>query len=256
MLRAVDDYYSTRLRGFGPVHLGVDWRSEESQRLRFDVLLQAIRPTAAFSLIDYGCGYGALADYLAVRELHNCEYVGYDISDAMIEAARSRPCPLISCRYAGRNDALPEGDYCVASGVFNVRLGTEPEVWFEYMTHVAFAFNCLSAASDVARRTVVHARAGGANQARSWATAPSTTVPLKKSGFIAVCRRAAFSKRMTGAPGLCIAALGSGATPWTRCSTSFARSRIISRSSALSRPWPSGSETAISLMTPGSPIAT
>ena len=44
ILRAVDDYYSVRLRAFGPTHLGVDWRSEESQRLRFDVLLRAIRP--------------------------------------------------------------------------------------------------------------------------------------------------------------------------------------------------------------------
>jgi len=163
ILRAVDDYYSVRLRAFGPTHLGVDWRSEESQRLRFDVLLRAIRPAPAFSLIDYGCGYGALADHLAARALHHCEYVGHDISDAMIAAARGRPCPLVSCRYAGRNDPLPDADYCVASGVFNVRLGTEPEVWFEYMTQVwdemnrvsrlAFAFNCLSAVPDVARRT-------------------------------------------------------------------------------------------------------
>ena len=163
ILRAVDDYYSTRLRGFGPVHLGVDWSSQESQRLRFDVLLQAIRTTTAFSLIDYGCGYGALADHLASREMRHCAYIGYDISASMLEAARRRPCPLISCRYVGRNEPLPEGDYCLASGVFNVSLGTAPEVWFEYMTHVwdemnrvgrrAFAFNCLSASSDVDRRT-------------------------------------------------------------------------------------------------------
>jgi hypothetical protein len=33
-----------------------------------------------------------------------------------------------------------------------------------------------------------------AAQRPSFATAPSTTVPLKKSGFSAVCSRAAFSK--------------------------------------------------------------
>jgi SAM-dependent methyltransferase len=127
------------------------------------VLLQAIRTTTAFSLIDYGCGYGALADHLASREMRHCAYIGYDISASMRAAARRRPCPLISCRYVGRNEPLPEGDYCLASGVFNVSLGTEPGVWFEYMTHVwdemnrvgrrAFAFNCLSASSDVDRRT-------------------------------------------------------------------------------------------------------
>jgi SAM-dependent methyltransferase len=162
ILRAVDDYYSTQLRRFGPVHLGVDWSSQKSQRLRFDVLLEAIRTKTTFSLIDYGCGYGALADYLALREMPHCEYIGYDISESMLDAARSRPCPLVSCRFAGKNDPLPEVDYCLASGVFNVSLGTEPEAWFTYMTRVwdemnrvgrlAFAFNCLSTYFEGERR--------------------------------------------------------------------------------------------------------
>lgn len=155
ILRAVDAYYSMRLRAFGPVHLGVDWSSSDSQHLRFDVLLRAIQGAGPFSLIDYGCGYGALADHLAASQMHDCEYIGYDIAAAMLEAARRRPCRLRHCRFAGPADVLPEVDYCLASGVFNVSLGTEPEVWFRYMastwdemdrlTRRAFAFNCLSA---------------------------------------------------------------------------------------------------------------
>jgi SAM-dependent methyltransferase len=133
----------------------VDWSSEASQRLRFDVLLEAVRRPAPFSLLDYGCGYGALADHLADRGLRECRYIGYDISATMLEAARARPCPLAGCRFIEPGEPLPEADYCLASGVLNVSLGTPPEVWFEYMTQVwdemsrlssvAFAFNCLSA---------------------------------------------------------------------------------------------------------------
>ena len=163
LLRKVDDYYSTRLRIFGAVPLGVDWRGPDSQRLRFDVLLQAIRAPAAFSLIDYGCGYGALAEHLGQRGIRNCEYIGYDISASMLEAARGRPRPLPSCRFVNGDEPLPKVDYCLASGIFNVRLGTEPDVWFEYMTHVweemnevsrvAFGFNCLSTSSHTDGRT-------------------------------------------------------------------------------------------------------
>jgi SAM-dependent methyltransferase len=112
-------------------------------------------------LIDYGCGYGALADHLVLRNRHLCEYIGYDIAGPMLEAARSAARPLVGCRFVGRGDPLPAADYCLASGVFNVSLGTDPDVWFRYMTRVwdhmhdlgrvAFAFNCLSAQAGADR---------------------------------------------------------------------------------------------------------
>jgi SAM-dependent methyltransferase len=162
ILPAVEAYYSAQLARFGPVPLGVDWSSAAAQTLRFDVLLRAIRPEGPFSLLDYGCGYGALTDHLAARGLGACRYVGYDISDAMLRAASSRPGALDHRRFVGAPEALPEVDYCVASGVFNVSLGVPPEAWFAYMagiwdemsrlSRVAFAFNCLSALAEGPKR--------------------------------------------------------------------------------------------------------
>ena len=40
-----------------------------------------------FSLLDYGCGYGALDDYLERRGFH-ADYVGYDIVEEAVELAR------------------------------------------------------------------------------------------------------------------------------------------------------------------------
>ena len=39
-------------------------------------------------MLDYGCGYGALRSYLRERG-HRGHYVGFDISERMIEAARA-----------------------------------------------------------------------------------------------------------------------------------------------------------------------
>ena len=48
-------------RRTGPTHRGVDWSSRDSQELRFATLLTASTGAAAPSLLDFGCGYGALA---------------------------------------------------------------------------------------------------------------------------------------------------------------------------------------------------
>ena len=45
--------------------------------------------TTACSLIDFGCGYGALLDYLGAVG-RRVAYRGFDISEAMIQAARAR----------------------------------------------------------------------------------------------------------------------------------------------------------------------
>ena len=45
---------------------GVDWNDERTQRIRFEQLLDLVAGVdEPFSLIDYGCGYGALVDSLA-----------------------------------------------------------------------------------------------------------------------------------------------------------------------------------------------
>ena len=88
-LRArVADYYTEKIRQYGPTPKGVDWRDAESQELRFARLLEIVdRP--AESLVELGCGYGALYGYLR-RTGHKLAYSGYDISPDMIAAAQAR----------------------------------------------------------------------------------------------------------------------------------------------------------------------
>ena len=87
MLLAVEKYYSEKVAAHGASHLGVDWNSTESQTMRFEQLLRLLDVEAPFTINDYGCGYGALVDYLKNR---NCQfrYRGFDISERMLAEAR------------------------------------------------------------------------------------------------------------------------------------------------------------------------
>jgi len=150
-------YYEGRLRQHGATARGVDWNSESSQQLRFQQLepLWVAEPGA--SLIDYGCGYGALAGYLRGRG-HHGSYTGFDLSPEMAEAARQHNRGLADCRWTASRSDLRPADYAVASGIFNVKLDAADTDWRAYVRRTiadlaalgqrGFAFNALTSYSD------------------------------------------------------------------------------------------------------------
>jgi len=150
-------YYTEKLRRHGPVPAGVDWNSLESQTLRFEQLLKVCANEQEFSLLDYGCGYGALVEFLERRHAR-VQYWGFDAAVPMISEAR---------RIHGENDRrhfidpssdLPYSDYTVASGVFNVKQDAPVAEWKAYILENiramaercrrGFAFNMLTSYSD------------------------------------------------------------------------------------------------------------
>jgi hypothetical protein len=132
--RQVRDYYSTALGKFGPTALGVDWPSTASQYLRFVQLLRVCEFGNRFSLNDFGCGYGALLAYLAWRHPSaSIDYRGIDISHSMIEAARSLWADNRLASFSVGRTCERLADYSLASGVFNVRLGTPEGDWEAYI---------------------------------------------------------------------------------------------------------------------------
>lgn len=151
-------YYRDKLLQHGPTARGVDWNSEDSQRLRFEQLLKVLSNSEPFTVNDYGCGYGALADFLCEKGF-SCQYAGVDVSPEMIEAARKmhqdKPWVGFSC------EKCPVSDYTLASGIFNVRLDVPIEEWLRYVLFTidqmstlsikAFAFNALTNYSDPRR---------------------------------------------------------------------------------------------------------
>ena len=158
IVNRVERYYTGRLKEHGATARGVDWNSDASQRLRFEQLLKVCeRETGELSILDYGCGYGALVDYLIERR-QPFRYVGYDVSADMVAAARARFATDLRCTFTADVSAIEPSDYVVASGIFNVKLDTSHEDWSRYMEHTlsemarlgrrGIAFNALTGFAD------------------------------------------------------------------------------------------------------------
>jgi SAM-dependent methyltransferase len=132
IVEAVVRYYEGTLSSFGPTARGVDWKDEATQTKRFDQFSRALGLTERrdpFTLADFGCGYGALLQYLRDARAP-VTYFGYDRSPRMLEAARAK---YPDATFTDDWSLVPRVDYVVASGVFNVRLETPTDVWNEYV---------------------------------------------------------------------------------------------------------------------------
>lgn len=157
ILASVDEYYSAKIREHGPSARGVDWNSPESQMLRFEKLLSVCDLSALFTINDYGCGYGALVDFMTERGFSS-RYCGFDVSEEMISQAERLHQGLENCKFVCEEAQMPVADFTIASGIFNVKLRTGDEEWQSYMVETAgklnalssrgFSFNALSIYSD------------------------------------------------------------------------------------------------------------
>lgn len=157
ILSRVQEYYDEKIRTHGPTARGVDWNSQESQQLRFAQFLKLVDQDQPFTVNDFGCGYGALIDYIE-KGGFQFHYVGFDISPEMIAKAEELHPRSSQVDFVNNEGQLREADYTLASGIFNVKLNTTEAEWKKYMLDVlesmnslsksGFAFNALTKYSD------------------------------------------------------------------------------------------------------------
>ncbi len=160
--RDLDAYYTETLHRPG-VAEQVGWKNEQAQRVRFEVLLDVITGSEAFSLNDLGCGLGTLADVLEARWGGGHDYRGYDIRADMIEGARRLHAGKPGRRFIPISNAgeMEPADYTVASGIFNLRADLSDTAWMAYILETlghmnaasrkGFSFNILTKYSDADR---------------------------------------------------------------------------------------------------------
>jgi len=159
ILDDVAKYYTEKLQTFGVTAKGVDWNSTESQEVRFIQLLKVIENSEQnFSLLDYGCGFGAMFSFLKNIFGDGFLYKGYDISIDMINKAKELYKVEKQASWINRLDTGYKSDYVVASGIFNVRLQHDEQEWenyifetlqeFDNLSIKGFAFNMLTSYSD------------------------------------------------------------------------------------------------------------
>lgn len=132
----IDAYYSARVARYGATPLGVDWSCQATQSLRFVQLLKICDFSVPLSLNDIGCGYGALAAFLAMRHSETkIDYLGVDLARAMVDRARRR-FSAPDRRFVVRTSSPRIADYSVASGVMNVSLGYSRSTWEDFVARI------------------------------------------------------------------------------------------------------------------------
>lgn len=136
-------YYEEKFKEYGSTPQGVDWNSKESQDLRFKQLLKVLdNKVRYFAILDYGCGYGSLYEYIRNSYI-DFSFFGFDSSKVMIEQARKLHAgPMTKWIYSFDN--LKKVDFVVASGIFNVKLNYSDEEWLQYVLETLKHFNDLS----------------------------------------------------------------------------------------------------------------
>ncbi|QIG51351.1 class I SAM-dependent methyltransferase [Nordella sp. HKS 07] len=119
------EHFARRLAEHGPTAAGVDWMREEMAHLSYDYALQLVRrehhgtrPT----LLDVGCGYGALLSYAQDKGI-DLDYTGIDIVPEMIGYARSlhKNGNFICGDFLLMNE-MRRYDYVVCNGILTIKL--------------------------------------------------------------------------------------------------------------------------------------
>ena len=153
IINKVDQYYSEKISEFGTTSKGVDWNGEESHYLRFEQLTKILTKNKDFTLLDFGCGYGSLIQFLNEKKF-DYNYTGYDISSAMLNEGKKKFQAYNFTNEISNNLF----DFTIANGIFNVKLSTPKKEWEKYMFKTlnqinnlsaeGFSFNILTSYSD------------------------------------------------------------------------------------------------------------
>ena len=156
----VKKYFTEKLVAHGATHRGVDYNSVESQEARFFQLTRVIDASTRYSLLDFGSGYGGMYDYL-VRLGHTLHYVGYDVAEPMVIKGREMHPNNPDCWFTSEIDEVPQVDFAVVSGTFNMKLDADFDSWTQIVIEAlgqmnaraskGIAFNMLTKYSDADR---------------------------------------------------------------------------------------------------------
>ncbi|HPC82451.1 MAG TPA: class I SAM-dependent methyltransferase [Thermoanaerobaculaceae bacterium] len=155
--RKLNEYFSKKLEAFGMTPKGVDYNGPEAQEIRFEQLVKVINPVFPFTVMDYGCGYGAMFDFLH-RKGWKFEYYGVDLIEKMVEAGRKAHKDFPNAHFTTDENEVPQADYLLAGAIFNIKLDAAYSDWQYFVMKTlrrmnelcskGFSFNMLTKYSD------------------------------------------------------------------------------------------------------------
>src|SRR5262245_40114278 len=132
-------YFAEKLKEYGPTARGVDWNSERRQEICFRQLVRILenphgsQPEAVPTILDYGCGYGALARWLVQAGIPFSRYQGFDFTPSMIGQARHLFGALKNVEFTDLDTEVAPADFVIASGLLGLKLDAKLLEWESYV---------------------------------------------------------------------------------------------------------------------------
>jgi SAM-dependent methyltransferase len=121
------DFYDARVTSFGMSPSSVGWKNFAQQKLRFDILTSDIDLNHK-KIMDIGCGFGDLINYLISKGIILEEYIGVEVSKKMLEIAKKNTIAQRNTKYVNANvfkDPMDiTVDIAIMSGLLNLRQST------------------------------------------------------------------------------------------------------------------------------------
>jgi len=115
-----EKFYTSAIELYGVSAKGVNWVSKYNQEIRFDMILELLpKEMTEFTLVDAGCGFGDLYNYMQKKKKNLKKYTGIDSLVDMYSIASERTAQEIIIADITK-DELPLADYFVCSGAMNV----------------------------------------------------------------------------------------------------------------------------------------
>ena len=149
-LTEVTNFFDRLVAGHEEDASAVGWHSSYAQDVAFLSLTQLDGLVDGVSVLDLGCGLGAMKSFFERRGLR-VKYTGYDISPKMIEGASQRhPDGRFEVRDILANPPQERFDFVISSGALSYRVENHAQFVRDMiramyaMCDVALAFNVLS----------------------------------------------------------------------------------------------------------------
>ncbi len=136
-------HYAQTFQEHGASSKGVDWKSPEAATIRHNLLLNLLDTEQdQYSVLDVGCGYGALLDIFKEKNIP-VNYTGIDFVPDMIKEAQLRHSDHTFFSGDFLDWKAPQKyDYVFANGLFTQKLGAsdqELEIFLKEVIKKMFA---------------------------------------------------------------------------------------------------------------------
>lgn len=140
------DYYEKLLQVHGYSPLSLDMGKDDRRDVRFSVLAKYALQSPASSVLDVGCGFADLYDFLTLHGWQG-KYTGVDISPRLLAVAQQRhpDLTLIEMDISSQDQTLEKHDFVIAPGIFSAKMD-----YGNNQTYIADALTIMHRLANVA----------------------------------------------------------------------------------------------------------